>query len=440
MKYITEELVRRRAEHNDGELFSLEELSLHQQDLQKIQHLDHLCRDLRILLLHNNLITRIENVGRLKKLKYLNLALNNIEVIENLEGCESLQKLDLTLNFVGCVSSVAALTQNIHLRELFLLGNPCADFQGYRPYVVTLLPQLQFLDGKEISRSERLQAAQGLLQLRAVVHRQEEEYLQRRQREREEPTEEPRGQETTAQHQTGSAVEQLSSEERAEYDFWNTPCSDSPESRLAIHRYMEEKRRARDKSQKAEKKSLPSQTLITAEGRVLNVNQPKLDFCLTEDEENNTIVLDLSVYRHLDTSLMEVDIQPQYVRVTVKGKVFQMVLPAEVKADRSTAQRSQTTGHLLLTMPRAEGEIQVKNNTAVHKRHSEACQHTPQVGAAQERLEVEPSGLVDLTNIVSHSREAPHSTKGPLELSQAVLSEPSVSQGFVDDPTVPPLI
>lgn len=27
-----------------------------------------------------------ENVGRLKKLEYLNLALNNIEIIENLEG------------------------------------------------------------------------------------------------------------------------------------------------------------------------------------------------------------------------------------------------------------------------------------------------------------------------------------------------------------------
>lgn len=28
----------------------------------------------------------VENVGRLKKLEYLNLALNNIELIENLEG------------------------------------------------------------------------------------------------------------------------------------------------------------------------------------------------------------------------------------------------------------------------------------------------------------------------------------------------------------------
>lgn len=32
------------------------------------------------------LTVSLENVGRLKKLEYLNLALNNIEVIENLGG------------------------------------------------------------------------------------------------------------------------------------------------------------------------------------------------------------------------------------------------------------------------------------------------------------------------------------------------------------------
>jgi len=48
-------------------------------------------------------------VSRLKKLEYLNLALNNIELIENLEGCESLQKLDLTVNFVGELTSIESL-------------------------------------------------------------------------------------------------------------------------------------------------------------------------------------------------------------------------------------------------------------------------------------------------------------------------------------------
>jgi protein TilB len=59
-----------------------------------------------------------ENVSRLKKLEYLNLALNNIERIENLEGCESLQKLDLTVNFVGELTSVQTLKNNIHLELL----------------------------------------------------------------------------------------------------------------------------------------------------------------------------------------------------------------------------------------------------------------------------------------------------------------------------------
>lgn len=60
-----------------------------------------------------------------------------------LSGCESLQKLDLTVNFVGCLSSVASLKHNIHLRELFLVGNPCTEFEGYRQYVVASLPQLK---------------------------------------------------------------------------------------------------------------------------------------------------------------------------------------------------------------------------------------------------------------------------------------------------------
>ncbi|KAJ0012110.1 hypothetical protein NQD34_013085, partial [Periophthalmus magnuspinnatus] len=356
MSPVTEELVRRRAEHNDGELFSLEELSLHQQDIQMIQHLEHWCRQLRILYLQNNLISTIENVGKLKKLEYLNLALNNIELIENLEGCESLQKLDLTINFVGHLSSVQSLTHNIHLRELFLVGNPCADFQGYREYVVSTLPQLQFLDGTEISRSERLRAAQGLDQIRALVHQQEEEYVKRREREKEEEAKKEEGENdesgTCFVLSSSSGAEQkqqTQQEEQAELDFWQTPCSFSPESRLAAHRHLEKRRMAQDKD--AQKKPPPPRTLITADGRVLNANEPKLDFCLTEDEENNTIVLDLAVYRHLDTSLIDVDIQPNYARVLVKGKVFQMVLPTEVKPDASTAQRSQSTGHLVLTMP-----------------------------------------------------------------------------------------
>lgn len=57
-----------------------------------------------------------ENLSKLKKLEYLNLALNNIEKVENLEGCESLKKLDLTVNFIGDLFSIESLG-NVHFLE-----------------------------------------------------------------------------------------------------------------------------------------------------------------------------------------------------------------------------------------------------------------------------------------------------------------------------------
>ena len=42
----------------------------------------------------------MENLGKLKELNYINLALNNIELIEGIEKCENLEKIDLTCNFI----------------------------------------------------------------------------------------------------------------------------------------------------------------------------------------------------------------------------------------------------------------------------------------------------------------------------------------------------
>jgi len=118
MVQISEEMLRGRAEHNDRCLANLEEISLHQQNIEGInrspncqllvhlgcdhrpttpahisgnQHspasrffslacraLTRLCPELQILYLQHNLIPKIENLRRLRDLDYLNLALNNI--------------------------------------------------------------------------------------------------------------------------------------------------------------------------------------------------------------------------------------------------------------------------------------------------------------------------------------------------------------------------
>lgn len=63
---ITEDLLRRRAEHNDRVLATLQEVALHQQNIERIELLNQLCRRLRILYLQNNVICKIEQLNRLK--------------------------------------------------------------------------------------------------------------------------------------------------------------------------------------------------------------------------------------------------------------------------------------------------------------------------------------------------------------------------------------
>ncbi|KAM9459750.1 dynein axonemal assembly factor 11 isoform 4-T4 [Salvelinus alpinus] len=437
MVLITEDLVRRRAEHNNCEILSLEEVSLHQQDIEKIEHIDKWCRDLKILYLQNNLIPRIENVYRLKKLEYLNLALNNVELIENLEGCESLQKLDLTVNFVGRLSSVESLKHNLHLQELFL-----------------------YLDGKEIGRSERIRARQGLDEVRRRIRQQEQDYLRKRAGEKEEAQREGGEEQRGPKRESRSSAKAknpgfdgrwytdinntipvpeenkeiqgreekektscLSSEDQ-EREFWEKPCAYTPESRLEAHRHLGEKKKAKER--KTVKTPKAPRTLITPHGRVMNVNEPKLDFKLTEDGDNNTIVLDLEVYRHMDTSLMDVDVQPTYARVTVKGK---LVLPAEVRPDSSTAKRSQITGHLVLTMPKAQGEIILTTPRPPKvSQSSNTPEEKTRKGNSRQRLEVDPSkhSGVDLANIVPRENRAGEQT--------------TFYDNFVDDPDVPPLM
>uniref|UniRef100_A0A8U8ANA5 Leucine-rich repeat-containing protein 6 n=1 Tax=Geospiza parvula TaxID=87175 RepID=A0A8U8ANA5_GEOPR len=396
---VTEDLVRRRAEHNNCEIFSLEEISLHQQEIEKLEHLDKWCRDLKILYLQNNLIPKIENVSKLKKLEYLNVALNNIERIENLEGCEELKKLDLTANFIGELSSIESLKCNIHLKELFLMGNPCTEFEGYRQFVVATLQQLKYLDSKEIERSERIKALQDYPEVQWKIREQEEAYLLKRAREKEEaqrrmqekkdekqkqmdsklgcdspdsPQEKPNQAEADGEQERCRTVENYDDDE--DRKFWEEPTPYTPESRLETHRYIEEK---------------------------------------TET----------------------------YIRVLVKGKPFQLVLPEEVKPDSSSAKRSQTTGHLVVTMPKVckIGDITQRSLNVVSTLGID-CNSEQENSCSFEKLEVDPSkySFPDVAKIV---QEKERTGQGPIKFQpQKVTEAKKSSDDFENNEDVPPLI
>ncbi|XP_062576752.1 uncharacterized protein LOC134238646 [Saccostrea cucullata] len=354
MVRITEDLVRKRAEHNNLEISTLEEVSLHQQDIEKIENLDKWCRDLKILYLQSNLIPKIENVSRLKKLEYLNLALNNVEKIENLENCEMLKKLDLTVNFVGELTSIENLKDLVHFKELYLTGNPCTEYEGYREYVIATLPRLQHLDGKAVEKSERIKAMQNVGLLRGYIVEQQNRHKKKRLKEKEEmkrheeSKQKPKlelnvtkeqfpkahwytnieGDQKTSE-EVGNDTKSGSHDESEEEDeealaekdkkFWEEEVPFTPESRVAVHEHMKKLKQKEDQKNKAPPKQ--PRRLFAEDGRPLNVNEAKIDFTLTEDDSENNILLDVACFKHMDTSLIDCDVQPNYVRVTLKGKV-----------------------------------------------------------------------------------------------------------------------
>lgn len=85
----------------------------------------------------------MEGLSKLKELEYLNLAVNSIRKIEGVKRCESLKKLDLTLNFIDVEDlkeSIEELEYIDDFAELYLTGNPCAEWADYVDYIAAKLP------------------------------------------------------------------------------------------------------------------------------------------------------------------------------------------------------------------------------------------------------------------------------------------------------------
>ncbi|KAL7304450.1 hypothetical protein TKK_0003245 [Trichogramma kaykai] len=446
MSRITWELLRRRSEHNEGEISTLEELSLHQENIERIELLNHACRDLKILLLQYNLISRIENLHKLKRLEYLNLALNNIEVIENLEGLESLKKLDLMVNFVGDARDVKCLRNNEFLEQLILTGNPCCDYDGYRDYVIATLPQLRELDMKPISRSDRIRALQRLARASDDVcqgykmYRKFRETQKVRFRQRQEKEGVVISEVTDDEDKKDKKV--VDSDEETD-QFWKSKSSHTPEDRVVIAKkriQQMSKYETRQAEKEAPQKRV--QKFFNPAGKPYNINQPKVAFSFDDETDPDNIVLDVELYKHLDTSLVDVDVQPTYVRVSIKSKVLQLTLPYEVSTELSRAQRNTTTGHLVVVMPRlAKGPSVYLTSRKKNEERTKTIQRVraePEV-TKREYLEIGPPRCEETwREKLTVCTEDGKPLKSKVE-TETVVKDAEGEEDFVDDPSVPPL-
>ena len=333
MGRITQELLRKRAEHNDGILQTLEEISLHQENIEKIENLEYYCRHIKILYLQDNIIEKLENLDKLKELEYLNLAVNSIQTIENLEKCESLNKLDLTMNFVDIENlkeSCDCLSKVPSLREIYLTGNPCEKFKYCREYVIGRCPQIILFDGNEVKKSERIKAREMMDFMEKLLEKESKEHIIFKQ---------------------------------------NDPSAKDPnkysvEYRRNLYKDLEKEKLENERKRKEEssKPGLWDEPVIKEvpppvykeNGEVRICNQGRYEVFLDEDIYTTAITtFRMKLPKFLDTNKIKVDLNPNYVRVDVNGKITQWRFDNDIIVEKATVQRSTTTGDLEIKAPMA---------------------------------------------------------------------------------------
>jgi len=324
MVEITEELLRKRSEHNEGQLSTLKEITLHQYEIERINEvLGAYCRELQILYFQNNLIKKIENLNHLKDLRYLNMAVNNIMTIDGLCSNEHLEKLDFTANYIWDLLSIEKLKPNYNLKELHMLGNPCTKFENYRLYVVGALPQLQSLDGERITKSERIYAEQLFTQLRKSIEDQQHSFdTEPLQKAIEQRDQDKREMAEHAQEREKNQQKNLDGVGEVERIKPEVPVKLSPEEE--IEKY----------------------------GKVMQRNEGKWDFKFYEDKDE--FILDIPAGKYMSLSFVDIDVQPTYIRVSIKSKILQLRYEREVMASSAKAQRSTTTGNIVIRVPIAK--------------------------------------------------------------------------------------
>ena len=333
MGRITQELLRKRAEHNDGILSTLEEISLHQENIERIENLEFYCRHIKILYLQDNIIEKLENLDKLKELEYLNLAVNSIQKIENLEKCESLNKLDLTMNFVDIENlkeSCDCLSKVPSLREIYLTGNPCEKFKYCRDYIIGRCPQIIIYDGNEVKKSERIKAREMMDFMEKELEKESKQHVIFKQND---PSE-------------------------------KDPNKYSVEYRRKLYKELEQEKleNERKKKEESSKPGLWDEPVIKEvpppvykeNGEVRICNQGRYDVFLDEDIYTTAITtFRIKLPKFLDTNKIKVDLNPNYVRCDINGKITQWRFDNDIIVEKATVQRSTTTGVLEIKAPMA---------------------------------------------------------------------------------------
>lgn len=97
-----------------------------------------------------NNIEVIERLNNLVNLKDLSLAHNHIKMLENMEGLP-LQVLSIGYNQIDQLDQLSYLRTFSQLKAVSLAGNPVANDNNYKAFVLAHLPALVYFDYRLVS-------------------------------------------------------------------------------------------------------------------------------------------------------------------------------------------------------------------------------------------------------------------------------------------------
>jgi protein TilB len=266
----------------------------------------------------------------------------------------------------------------------------------------------------------------------------------------------------------------------------NTATKYTPKSRLEAARELAALKEAQN-PKKEKKKVKKQKPIFSPDGtKVLQRNEGKYPFQFTNTDK--LLILEVFITKFIETSLIDVDLHPTWIRVTIKGKDLILTLEDEVYCDDKnvTCERSKCSGTLMITMVKVnkshDGEFYLDKNLTeeatehekeepvdVHdekrklyelkrqhekqekekKKEEKEAKEKSKLGRRYAKfLDIEPEKeKIDLANIYENSKKNRFNHKkdtssyavNGIQMKEILPTDIEPSEDFVDDPEVPPL-
>lgn len=195
---------------------------------------------------------------------------------------------------------------------------------------------------------------------------------------------------------------------------------------MAEQKEEEEKKRRQNEPkernyEKEQQEALEKARGLEKNGVIRQCNEGHWNFKFDDDKDN--LILEVDFPKYLSTTLIDVDVRPNYISIVAKGKTLRLELFEEVKSDLAKAERSQTTGTLKIIMPKINKTGPALFNSNIEKVEIKQEKKEKKLKKGELLLQA-----VDINNIIKNKKD------------EEIIIKEHVEPIDYDDSDVPPLI